>query len=251
MPSAAPACSGTLFSPAPDSSLYLLPSDLWVTLSQPPWGWEPGLLLEQAHTHMVMNTWQEYFGHCNSDHGSKAGIAAPAQGSLLPGCAALTCSRAGYGEVKQSTTRLHACVWWFVHSERERQFPQWWHWPQTFLTGKTGKIILGKLLGCNSESGASIPSNKLSLWTFRENILKTCSAPDQWDAPCSLFSLQNVLQKLKKRRTQHYQLISTSYTCYCWFQIKYKETAISYWVTNFTGPPALWHFMNMAMQYCL
>lgn len=69
-----------------------------------------------------------------------------------------------------------------------------------FFIGGTGKRILGKFLGCNS--GASTPSNKLSLWTVRENTPQTCSAPDWWGALRSLSSLQNVLQKWKKR-TQH------------------------------------------------
>lgn len=149
-----------------------------------------------------MKVWKEYFGHCNFDHGSKGMITVPAQGSLLTvsvqhWVVAELCME----KWSNTTTRLRACVWWFVQSEHKSQFPQWCHWPEAFFIGGKGKRILGKFLGCNS--GASIPSNRLSLWTVRENILQTCSAPDWWDALCPLSLLQNVLQKWKKIRTQH------------------------------------------------
>lgn len=168
-------------------------------------------------------------------------ITAPAQGSLLTACmqhwalAELCMER-----WSNSTTRLHVCVWWFVHSEHDRQFPQSCHWPVAFFIRGTGKRILGKFLGWNSDSGASIPGKpraQLTLWKFKENILKACSAPDWLDVLCSLFWPQNVLQKRKNRRTQHWKLISTSYyVCYCWFQIKYKERAISYWWPTSKNP---------------
>lgn len=106
-----------------------------------------------------MNTWKESFGHCNFDHGSKGMIAVAAQGSLLTVCVQHWLgAELGMERWSNSTTRLHASVWWFVHPELERQFPYWCHWPEAFFIGATAKRILGKFLWCNRESDASIPS---------------------------------------------------------------------------------------------
>lgn len=148
-----------------------------------------------------MNISKECFRHYNSDCGSKGIIIGPTKVSLFTVCVqhwAVTevCRK----EMKQRYHKAPCLAWWLVHSEHWSCFPQWCSSPETdFYWGNRRKRILGKFLWC--DSGVCVPSNKLSLCTFRENILKTCSAPDSWDALCSLSSLQITLQQWKKGRT--------------------------------------------------
>lgn len=143
-----------------------------------------------------MNTGKEYFGHCNFDHGSKGMIAVPAQGSLLtveescvwrgeatpsqaPRLCLMICSLWAWERVSLVMPLTRSLFYWGNRKNNFGKAPVIQHWEWCFYPKQT-------------------LSNKLSLWTFRGNILEICSAPDWWDALCPLFSLQNVLKNERK-----------------------------------------------------